>query len=53
MTANRVSLPLHAQRAHGVLPQGAPQSFERKGQRHGCLYRAGCIAGKHDHLRNR
>ena len=33
MTTNRVSLPLHAQRAHGVLPQGAPQSFERKGQR--------------------
>ncbi len=31
MTANRVSLPLHAQRAHGVLLQGAPQSFERKG----------------------
>ncbi len=31
MVANRVSLPLHAQRVHGVLPQGAPQFLEGKG----------------------
>ena len=37
MTEILVSLPLHARRVHGVLPKGAPQFLERKGQRHGCL----------------
>ena len=53
MTEILVSLPLDARRVHGVLPKGAPQFLERKGQRHGCLYRAGCIAGKHGNLRSR
>ena len=53
MAEIRVSLPLHAQRVHGVLPKGAPQFLERKGRRHGCFYRARCIAGKHGNLRSR